>query len=183
MDGTLLTVGQVHPAWDSLAPHATADLLEYNYRGGSHELLLVLDRPNAQEVRSIQKEPARFALVVKGNAILLLFQFGELPWGECGYTIHRVPEAERTLPDLGEEGIHALLTVTLVDRATGRIAALRALTFSVEFTNALHQAIVRQAAMPYNRDTYNAAVWGVQAAHPRIEDLLPEAVVTCEGGS
>jgi hypothetical protein len=183
MQPYLVSVGKVHPGWGTLGPQLSEDMLEYNFRGGAHEIMLALQRPREEEVRAIRNHPVRFALVEKGNLILLLHKFGRLPWGESGFSIHRVPPADRQLPRLTEEEEHALLTVTLIDRANGRVVALRALTFSAHFTRVLHEAIHRQHALPYDRYSYEAAVRGLHDAYPRTEDLLPEAIARCEGGS
>lgn len=162
------------------------DQLQYNYRCGQHELVIFLERPSAYEVDDIRKGRAEFALFERDDLLILLCRFGEQDWSEAFYSWHRLSEDERMLPDPGDEGgdKRRLLPIFLVDRATGFLLVLRSVTFSPEFTTALHDAIRRQASRPYPGDTaYEAQVQRLFQRYARTRELVRLARARCLGGA
>lgn len=162
-----------------------AERCEYNFRSNFHHLFIVFESPSVTEVAAVNQLPAEFALVEQGPILLFLFRFaGGINWSECPYTIHVVPEEDRTLPpvDLGEDD-RALLHLYLVDARSGILKAMRAMTFSPEFTRVLHEAIHRQYNTPWiGAEAYDRTLNELRLSYPRVEDLLPLAVARCRGG-
>lgn len=169
------------------------DTWQYNWRGSGHELIGFLRRPTMQESREVRESRAEFGLFVEGDLLLLLHRFGRGEWADSPYSYHLVPPAEQVLPDPGDEGGDQarLLTVILVDRADGRIAApIRVLSLPPDFAAALHEAIREQAGRPwpgsvaYDRqlaDLYRRypssamLLRDARARAARLRDLLEEA--------
>lgn len=143
--------------------------VEYNFRGGGHELRMFLPGLRAREVRAVRQEPAEFGLLVEGDVLLFLYRFGAaIPWGDAPYSWHLVgrhdPSEQILPPEPGSAEQRALLTIILVDADSGIIRALRALTLSPAFTRALHAAIREQAARPWPGDAaYDRQLGAVQA--------------------
>lgn len=132
------------------------ELAQYNYRSGEHELILFFDRPSSKEVQAVRKDPFELALYTAGMQIVLLYRFGQvIPWSDAPYSIHLVSPEQRTLPLPTGSEEQAWLHVVLVDASNGIVRALRSLTMSAEFTQALHQSIRAQADMPFTRANYN----------------------------
>ena len=159
----------------------------YSYRSGEHELLLFLEGPSKGECLAVKKGDAKFALLLEGDVIFLLYSFGaQLPWSDAPFSYHLVEAAERTLPplDIGQQE-RALLSVTLIDAATGLIRAMRALSLSHRFTEQLHAAIHRQAARTWSgRAAYQSQVDEVRRRY-RTPDLMARGAATLviKGGS
>lgn len=156
---------------------------DYNYRSEQHELHLFLESPNQREIKDIIKGPTRFALAVEGDIIFLCYKFGDLPWSDSTYNYHLVPADQQTLPPETTPTEHAVLTVVLIDAATGIVRGLRLVTFSPSFTLALHTAIRQQAARPFpGIDAYDAHIARIYSAYDSagIADTL--AAITCQGG-
>jgi hypothetical protein len=154
---------------------------EFNYRGGEHELRLFWPNPSPEEVGAVAKGPAQFALFVDGTQIIFLYRFGTQPWSDAPYTWHRVAPAERVEPALLSADERVLLSVILVDAATGLIHVLRAVSLSHEFSRRLHDEIRQQAAAPYNASIYDrhlAQIYGRNSS----DDLVRRSVVRCYGG-
>jgi hypothetical protein len=129
---------------------------QYNYRGGEHELILFFDRPTPEEVKTVSKARAEFALFVERSLIVMMYRFGqEVPWSDAPYSIHLVPREERVVPPVSLPTEWALLHIILVDASSGVIRAMRVLSMPPEFTQALHRAIQEQAEMPFTRAKYN----------------------------
>lgn len=157
----------------------------FNVSHGGYQLVCFLAHPSAREIRQYRSPtPCRFGLAGHGPVLFLLYQFGELPWSDSPYTVHLLPPDQRQVPDTaGLVEPHALLTVTLVDAATGLVRVLRAVTFTPSFTAALHLAIREQAAQLWpGPAAYDAALAEVYRRYPTSADLLATAIARSEGG-
>lgn len=166
------------------------EVMQYNYRGGGHELVLFLGRPTAGEIGAVREGAAEFALWEHEDLLVLLYRFvgraTTLGWGDAPYTIHLVPAGERALPpvgdDLGPES-RALLQVLVVDAGNGIIRAMRQVTLDPPFTRTLHEVIVAQAARPWSEATYDAQVSLYQARYRNPDDLVRVAQARTRGGA
>lgn len=159
--------------------------VEYNYRDGAHELRMFFARPNAREVGAITKGRAEFALGVQGPVVFLLYRFPPtMPtWSDAPFSIHLVPENQRAIPELPQPfEERALLSIFLVDAATGILRGMRATTFSPEFTADLHAAIAAQSRETWDITKYDAALRRVYASQTS-DDLARGAVARCVGGA
>ncbi len=157
---------------------------EYNFRAGQHELVLCLPNLTEAEIRDVQKGQAEFALVTYPEVIFFLYRFGDaVTWSDAPYCWHRVPVEQRQLPPAsGNPEARALLQVVLVDAASNRIRALRALTLSPQFTRMLEAAIAVQATNPARPGDYEARIDAVCRLYPNSAALLEVAVDRCRGG-
>lgn len=175
-----LVVGQPYLSGGTRLPES----VQYNYRGGGHELLMVLRGLTSRERAAVATGPAEFALYADGTQIIMLYRFGTaIPWSDAPYTIHRVPERERVIPPPVETPEpHALLTVILVQQETGVVRALRTVTFSPAFTVALHAAIRKQAETPYDPATYDRDLAALYRRYPTSSALLTQTISRTHGG-
>jgi hypothetical protein len=156
----------------------------YQYRGGGHELLLFLESPTAAEIEDVRRGPVEFALLVVPPTIVFCYRFAGIPWSDSPYTIHLVPVEERLgVDDPVLEESRALLTVILVDAGDGVIRALRVISFSADFTDALRQAIREQAGAPWLRKAvYDQAIERIYRQYPSSERFVAAATARCRGG-
>jgi len=157
---------------------------EYNFRGGQHELLLCLSSLTEREVEAVRRGEAEFGLVVSGDVIFFLYRFGEaIRWSDAPYSWHLVPPGERELPEPPATAeTRALLSVVLVDADRNMVRALRALTFSPDFTRELHGAIREQAGRTWTVAAYDAELRRAYKRWPTTDLMLPAAVARCRGG-
>lgn len=166
------------------------EAVEYNYREGGHALRLFFTSPDPGEVEGAAVGTAEFALLVERDALFLLFQFGGgepgvgLPWADASYNWWLNPPEMRTLPNPEPDSEErALLSVFLIDAATGILRAQRALTFSSEFTRALHAAIRKQSRTAWEGPAaYGKALDRLYRRYPDPTALLAAASVHCQGG-
>src|SRR5215831_8746401 len=94
--------------------------VEYNYRGGEHELRMFFSAPGRQEVEAVRKGRCEFALAVEGPVIFLVYCFRPtVDWSDAPYSWHLVPENEQTLPDAEGPETRALYQLVLTDAQTG----------------------------------------------------------------
>lgn len=109
-------------------PSRLPESVQYNYRAGQHELLMVLGGLSGREVQDIRRGTCEFALYVEGPVIDLLYRFGQaIPWSDAPYSWHLAPVRERTLPELEPTlETRAVLSVVLVEARTDIVRALRA---------------------------------------------------------
>lgn len=153
------------------------ELAEYNYRQGTHELRLFLRRLSTDDVQAVRTGSAAFALVEERPVVLLLYRFGRrVPWSDAPFSLHLVPEEQRSLPPPLSGEQRATLQVVLVDADTGLIRALRLLSFTPAFSRALHGAIMRQAESSFDPAVFDATLASLYAQYPTTEALLPHAI-------
>ena len=154
---------------------------EYNYRDGSHELVIAYPNPHKREIEAVGEATAHFAFTVVRDILVFQYRFGAaVPWSDCGYNWHRLPEDERVLPEDPAPDERAVLRVIFIDANTGIIKALRVLTFSHTFTRRLHQAIRAQAARPFPADYAQQAA--VLFQNYSTKALRRRALASCTGG-
>jgi hypothetical protein len=156
----ILTVGQPYDPGRRMWPEGA----EYNFRAGEHELRIFLTRATAAEVAAVREGKIDFGLLIDLPELYIISRFFAprdparmVMSFDCSYSIHRVAKEERTPPPPSEEispALRALVLVILVEATTGVVLALRSMSYSPEFTRALHRAIADQLAMPYDRATH-----------------------------
>jgi hypothetical protein len=163
---------------------------DYNFRAGGHELRLFMTRLSPKEVAAVKKGRVGFGLLIEIPELFVISRF----YGpddqvvlsfDCSYQWHRVSLPERTAPPVWEEAppqIRAICTVILVEASNGLVAALRAVSFSPEFTLAFHRAIADQAASPYNAAEHDRAVAAITRQFT-TDELWERCKVRCEGGA
>lgn len=156
---------------------------EYNYREGAHELLLRFAAPTPREVEAVTRGPAGFGLLGHGDAAFLLYRFGDaVPWCDAPYSWWLVPEGQRTEPAPPGAGLRALLQVVLID-VRGIVRGLRALTWSPEFTEAVHAAIRGQIARGRpDAGRYNRQILEAYERWPTSAAMARATPIHCVGG-
>lgn len=177
-----LSVGAPYLAGRTTWPDGTS---LFSVSPGGYELACFLSAPSAREVRSYRAgSPCRFGLAVHPPVLFLLYQFGELPWSDSPYSIRLLPPERQHLPETaGLEDPHALLTVILVDAATGLVRSIRAVTLSPAFTAALHLAIDDQRTGPWPGPAgYDRALEALYQRYPTSDALLATVTTRTEGG-
>jgi hypothetical protein len=137
---------------------------DYNYRSGGHELRLFVAAPTPKEVAAVASGPVEFGMFVESEGLFVVTRFGRSLSFDTSYQWHRVDPAERVAPPPYEEtspALRALLTIILVDSTTPDVMVLRTVTYSPEFTRAIHRAITDQVSRPFD-----------DAAHERWADAM-----------
>jgi hypothetical protein len=151
----------------------------YSYDVSGHWLHYLYQTPTQVEIESIQKGAADFGLYVRGPLLFLLHRFGRMAWNDSSFSWWLVSEEYREVPE--ESPGHALVKTILVDTSNGIVRAIRACTFSEEFTAYLHQAIRTQAERPWSKAEHERAVRHVYSRHSTM-DLVAMGEIFCKGG-
>jgi hypothetical protein len=172
----ILAVGQPYDASIANWPEGC----HYNFDTSGHWLHYLYSKPSSLEISSIQSGEVQFGLYINGPVIFLLHQFGEMAWNDASYSWWLVSEEFRQVPTVGDK-LHALLKVVMVDTETGLIKALRALTFSAEFTEYLHEAIRHQSEKPWSPTEHERAIRYVYSKYSTM-DLVDRGEAFCKGG-
>ncbi|NWG87322.1 MAG: hypothetical protein HXY26_07430 [Hydrogenophilaceae bacterium] len=139
----------------------------YSYRDQAHDLVLFWAGPIQAEIEGLRGQAVEVGLFNHGPAAFLLYKIQNVcEWSDLAFNVHLVPEAERQLPaePAGERG---RLRITLVNADDGIVMAKRLVSLDKVMTQALRQAMRDQAAQPFNRLLYDAAV---QEVHARFQD-------------
>lgn len=166
-------VGEVYdPAYNRYDEGA-----RYAYAGEGHELVLFWRGPTAAEAEGLRDQPLEVGLFTHGPAAFLLYKIANVcEWSDVAFNVHLVPEAERELPR-EETGDRARLRLTLVDADDGVIRAKRIVSLDKVMTQALKHAMAEQAASPFNRLIYDAAVQEVYGRYGDGDALAAVAEV------
>ena len=124
---------------------------------------------------------AEFGLFIEGDLMIFLYRFGHGEWSDAPFSIHMVPASESVLPALltGEQRV--ALNVVLVSANDGIVRALRLVSFSPEFSQRLHAAILAQAALSFDQAAYDAHLARIYKLNSST-GLAGRAVVRCRGG-
>jgi hypothetical protein len=139
----------------------------YAYVNEGHELVLFWNGPTGAEVEGFRAQPVETGLFTHGPASFLLYKIQDVcEWSDVAFNVHLVPEAERE-PPREEPGDRGRLRMILVDAEDGVIRAKRIVSLDKVMTQALKHAMAEQAAAPFNRLLYDAAV---QDVHARFKD-------------
>jgi hypothetical protein len=131
---------------------------DYQYRLGSHRLVLAIHGVARRCEAAVGRAEAEFALVVAGPLLVFGSRFGDtLPWSWAApYNWHFAPPAERVVPAAvpltpgNYARLWSTLWITSWDRAAGRARIGRAVALRPEFTHALHGALREQAMRPFH---------------------------------
>lgn len=133
----VLQVGQLYHPGRTRWPESP--LLRMTSKG--MELALFYSAPTSSEIREVKNGLAQWAWISGQHAGLLLFRFGTQPWADTPYQAHR--DQDPAVP--GNR-----IQVVLVDASTGIVRALRATTWSEEFTAEVRANVAAQLAGPAN---------------------------------
>jgi hypothetical protein len=156
---------------------------DYNWRSGGHELRLFLGGATLPEVAAVQAGPVEFGFFAEPEGLFLITRFGTRLSFDCSYNWHRVSADDRTLPPPSEETspeLRALITSILIEATNGLVLALRGVTFSPEFTRALHRAIADQVGAPYDRAAHERWAAGMNR-RLSTHQLWARCTMQCQG--
>ena len=129
------------------------DRAQYTYFRREHELILTLRGVESHHAIAVARGEAEFALIDESPLLMLCARFGDaIPWISSPFCWHHVPSEDRVLPPAaGSEDERRLqLQIILIDGDDGSVKATRCVTFSLDFTRALNEAIREQARLPYD---------------------------------
>ena len=179
--GQLLQVGKPYDPARRRWPQGT----DYNFRAGGHELRIFLGVATPSEVEAVRAGPVEFGFFAEPEGLFLIARFGPTLSFNCSYHWHRVSAENRTPPPPTEDvspELRALLTVILVEAATGIVLTLRSVTFSPEFTRSLHRAIADQVVGSYDRAAHKRWADGMTRQFTTAQ-LWERCTMRCQGGA
>jgi hypothetical protein len=154
-----LNVGGLYRTGRTRYPDGTL----FRYEAGGAELALFLAAPSVGEVAAVRRGAAWVGVVALDGIIFVVYELTGLPPGDAPYSWQLVPAATRTLPQHPRAGERLLMPIVLVDAATGRVAAIRAVTLSPRVWRTFVTLIRAQAARPFDPAGYDRALAAVYA--------------------
>ncbi|KRF37368.1 hypothetical protein [Nocardioides sp. Soil805] len=145
-----------------------------------HELVRFWPDPDPMERAAHQAGPAEFALIDESPHLLVLaYRFGDLPWCDSPFQIHRHREEDRAWPAGGPDGQIAMRTV-LVDASTGIVVSLRVDALSLGFSNAVRVAVAEQLLHEPNDDEAQRRLNALYDKYPSSEVMARQgATIAC----
>lgn len=176
----LIAVGQPYPGNPPYTPGS-----QFQWTEDGMFLELRFEQPSQEEVEAVKSGEAEFALAVYESVIFLLYRFGEgIPWGDAPYSIHLVPPEYQPDPAIFlTKRSRFILTTCLFDSITGIVGAIRALSFSPEFSRALSNAVQAQRLTPWiGQEAFKRQLDATYQKWPTPESMLDLALSNCTGG-
>ncbi|MGV8847002.1 hypothetical protein [Tessaracoccus sp.] len=146
-------------------------------------LTITMSSPTPAEVQQFRTGKARFGWVDSEHVGMLCLQLGLLPWADAPFTPHlcRTPPSP---PAAYRTGRQQIVTLVLVDGATGIIHAMRGVSWPSRFVDAVGATVTRMLASPPSLVSHDAAIATLYARYPRPVDLVRQrADITCTGGT
>lgn len=133
---------------------------QYACRNRHHELLISYSAPTEEEITQARSSQMRFAFHQTAHNIFFCYKFGDGPWSDTTFNWHRQqPEDKEEIPaPFSNPMERATISAIFINANDGTVVALRYLTFTPDFSNALHQAIQKQAATPFNEEAQLAEI-------------------------
>ena len=157
--------------------------VRYVYRGGAHELTLFWPGPTPGEVQGLGMADIEAGLFTHGQAAFFLYKIKNVcEWSDAAFNLNLLPEAEREVP-AEATGDRARLKIALVNCDDGVVMARRVVSLDKVLTQALKHTLQEQAATPFNRVLYDAAIAEVHSRYADSDALVKvaEVVEACLG--
>lgn len=184
----VIQVGQVFPGNMHIALRVEA--VEYSYRNGIHQLLLVFPGLRPHEVQAVKRGAGTLGLYVNGEVIQLIFKLeGQrlnegITWSDAPYNWHmeREPRTVPPDPETFEEGQGAALNIILLAAETHVVQAIRVIGLSTFFTRKLHAAIIEQSNKPFDQVIYDRKLRMIQATYD-AKQMYKQAIARYEFGA
>ena len=152
----------------------------YQFQRGTHELIMFLTAPTQRETRAINQGLTEFAVLIRGDVLVLLYRFGNaIPWRAALFSRRDRPlESTDLPPSAAIPGPHRRLNAILVDAGSGVIQAIRGVPLSLSFTDVLNRAIHDYAARPWPGDReYSTQIQALHRQYPTAADMVRDAIV------
>lgn len=154
----------------------------YVYNQAGHHLSLSIRGVTAAQIKAVRGEEAEFALFVDEPLILVCSRFGSaVPWMIAIFCWHLAPGPMRSLtPAARSPGEQSLrLAVRLLELRDGSVRAEREMSLDLDFTRALHEAILDQARLNFDPRSLERAQTGLECRYPTPPAVVARARVRC----
>ena len=155
----------------------------YEMTGGMHDYFIICGGITDAEIRSFKNEKIQFGLLVYRDVIFVVLKAGGFN-GEGSFSWHLLPSSARNhLPALNTPTSRYLLPVFLVDADSRIVKAMRQVSLSPEFSQALRNAMVAQADRPWIGDAaYDMQISAAYQHWPSSLNMLSASSIKCSGG-
>lgn len=133
----------------------------YQLEEGGHVMYAFFGDPDRTEVNAFQHGKVELAVYSEHPALFMLAQFGALPWVDAPFSWHLVPDGHKPQFDLPEEATKStqeLLSVVLADARNTIVRALRVVSMPRAVSDAVREAMKRQAVAPWDARQYDRAL-------------------------
>ena len=126
--GEVLVVGSRYPLLYPMHVPSSGGASAQFLTDAGHYLQVLLPHAREDEILQITSGVVKAGLIVDGPLIYWLFKFGQDMEFDCPFDARIIPDASFNTSDLYEVEDRLLMTVHVVDTATGKLVGLRAIT-------------------------------------------------------
>lgn len=172
MDTADLKVGQ---PWTGAMHHEDGAQFEFSKTGP--ELRLFFTGVPEEAVREFERAPCQIGLLRAEDVAVVPWKIGEHMMGDAQFHVFLYPPETRPSDPVLERDERMRLQMTLIDRGTGRVLALRSVLLSPWLSKELAEAVSYQLGNHIGREAYDAQVAIYQNKYPNVQDAIRAAQI------
>jgi hypothetical protein len=167
-----LEVGKPYPG---TIPDHDASVFEFSKEGP--ELRLFFSGIPDDVVRHVQDDDCYLGLLRSGELAVVPWRIGEVMSGDAQFHIYLYTPEARPMPQALDDNAHYEVQITLADRATGMVKALRRVRLSTALSKVFNEVIAFQQGNQIQREKYDAQVDIYQNQYPSVADAIAAAPI------
>ena len=167
-----LEVGKPYPG--TLLDH---DAAAFEFSKDGPELRLFFSGIPDEIVRRVENDDCYLGLLRSGDLAIVPWQVGDAMSGDAQFHVFLYPPETRPTPEILDKAYCYDVQITLVDRATGIVKALRRVRLSAELSKLLNEAVAYQLGNHIGREEYDAQVSIYQNQYPDVADAIAAAPI------
>lgn len=126
-------------------------------------------------VEAVEKDPVSLGVLRHGDLGVVPWRIGERLEGDAQFHVHLYPPETRPLDQVMSPHQRFRVQLTLVNRASRTVRAVRHLEFSHELGVAFNDIVVYQLGNHLGHEEYDAQVSGYQSEFPDLETVVAAA--------
>ncbi|HYD59419.1 MAG TPA: hypothetical protein VEC35_03650 [Noviherbaspirillum sp.] len=170
MTPDMLNAGQTYPG---TLPNEDAAVFEFSKDGP--ELRLFFSNMPEDVVQHVTDDDCYLGLLRAGDIAVVPWRIGEVMSGDAQFHVYLYPPESRPTPEvLTPDGRYGL-QLALVDRANGKVRAVRRLALSPGFSHELSDVVAYQLGNHIDREGYDAQVSEYQTRYADVAEAIKAA--------
>lgn len=152
-----------------------ASVFEFSKAGP--ELRLFFSNIPDEVVRHVEHEDCYIGLLRSGDLAVVPWKIGDVMSGDAQFHVFLYPPETRPTPEILGNTLAYDVQITLVDRATGIIRAVRRVRLSPDLSKVFNEAIAYQLGNHIGREKYDAQVSIYQNQYRDVADAIAAAPI------
>jgi len=156
---------------------------EYRFFSGNHLLQICVSSPKKRDLDNFSKGRVFVALRPFRSVLFFMFKIeGFYEWSDQGISVCLVPLEDRDRLE-HQAGTHIPLNIVLVDADTGKVAAMRMVTFSPQFSELFLHTFRQQLVTAFDPALHTQSIAEAYNRWPSTKDMVAAAAIMERAGA